>query len=80
MMKLKSRTHDKGLITPKSRNSVKERRNRRRIGKRIARPNLTRNGGKLRRVGRLGKRTGVNIKVATMNIRGLGDIGKRLSV
>ena len=59
---------------------MKERKDRPCVGKRRARPDLRRNAGKLRRTGQLGKRTGVNIKVATVNVRGLAEIGKRMII
>ena len=51
-----------------------------RVGQRRGRPNLKRNGGKISRMGKKGKRTGINIKVATINVRGLGEVGKKVLI
>ena len=77
MLKIKKQ---KQQLANEGKPKPKERRDRHYIGKRNARPNLRRNGGKLRRVGQKGKRTGINISVATINARGLGETGKRMTI
>ena len=56
--------------------NVKERR-KRIVGKRRGRPNLKRNGGKLRRGNQCGRRTGLNMTMDEANVRGLGETGKK---
>ena len=49
-------------------------------GQRHGRPNLRRNGAKLRKIGKKGRRTGININVATINVKGLGEVGKKMLI
>ena len=78
MMKMKARA---GRTMQTTRSShVRERKDRKISNQRRSRPNLSRNGAKMRRTCKFGKRTGINITVAAINIKGVGDSCKRMTV